>query len=87
MKTIVLTGATRGIGRALVRPLTELGHTVVACGRSTAEIDDLGSAFGPPHRFETIDVSIWEEVEAWAQRAVPFLLSLTSEHNGRALSV
>lgn len=66
-KTIVLTGATRGIGRSLVQPLIELGHTVIGCGRSSAQIDDLGASFGPPNRFAPLDVSDWTQVEAWAR--------------------
>ena len=35
-KVIVITGATRGLGRALVAALATGGHTVIGCGRSGA---------------------------------------------------
>jgi hypothetical protein len=33
-RVIVITGATRGCGRAIVDRFVEAGHTVVGCGRS-----------------------------------------------------
>ena len=63
----VVTGATRGIGRALTDRLVELGHTVIGCGRSQDGIDKLATEYGDPHRFAVIDVAAWAEVEAWAE--------------------
>jgi NAD(P)-dependent dehydrogenase (short-subunit alcohol dehydrogenase family) len=65
-RVIVLTGVTRGLGRALVEPFSNLGHTVVGCGRSAREIDGLRDRFGPPHRFDSVDVADWTAVRAWA---------------------
>jgi NAD(P)-dependent dehydrogenase (short-subunit alcohol dehydrogenase family) len=65
-KTIVLTGATRGIGRALVEALVADGHTVIGCGRSTDEIRTLRSRHPAPHHFSAVDVADWPKVEAWA---------------------
>jgi NAD(P)-dependent dehydrogenase (short-subunit alcohol dehydrogenase family) len=65
-RRIVVTGATRGIGRALTGRLIELGHTVVGCGRSPGGVDELSSEFGDPHRFALVDVAKWPDVEAWA---------------------
>jgi NAD(P)-dependent dehydrogenase (short-subunit alcohol dehydrogenase family) len=64
---IVVTGATRGIGRALTACFVELGHTVIGCGRSQAGVDELSAAFGGPHRFDAVDVARWSEVEGWAE--------------------
>jgi NAD(P)-dependent dehydrogenase (short-subunit alcohol dehydrogenase family) len=66
-RIVVITGATRGIGRALVTQMAELGHTVIGCGRSRAGTDELSSEFGDPHRFDAVDVAVWPEVEAWAK--------------------
>jgi NAD(P)-dependent dehydrogenase (short-subunit alcohol dehydrogenase family) len=69
-KTIVLTGVTRGLGRALVEPFADLGHTVVACGRSATAIDQIRAQFGPPHRFDSVDVADWPTVLAWAENVL-----------------
>lgn len=66
-KIIVLTGATRGLGRALTTELARLGHTVLGCGRSPAATDELRIKFAAPHDFATVDVTDDECVRTWAQ--------------------
>ena len=44
---VVLTGATRGLGRALVPELIARGHTVWGCGRSAEAIAELEAEVGP----------------------------------------
>ncbi len=66
-KLIVLTGATRGLGRALAERFREAGHTVLGCGRSSGEVDRLNAAFGPPHAFTTVDVARDAVVASWAK--------------------
>lgn len=65
-KTIVITGATRGIGRALVDEFIRQGHIVVGCGRSTRLIRDLRDQHGKPHDFYELDVSSADGVKSWA---------------------
>ena len=65
-RTIVISGVTRGLGRALVESLAKEGHIVIGCGRSSATIDNLRTRFRPPHRFETVDVASWTQVAGWA---------------------
>ncbi len=65
-KTIVLTGATRGIGRALIDALIEDGHLVAGCGRSTGQIETLSDSHRCPHRFDVVDVADWGQVREWA---------------------
>src|SRR4051794_13327898 len=67
-KIIVLTGATRGLGRALVPRFAAAGHTVLGCGRSAAHVAELAAAFGPPHDFAAVDVRDRVAVAAWAAR-------------------
>jgi NAD(P)-dependent dehydrogenase (short-subunit alcohol dehydrogenase family) len=66
-RVVVVTGATRGIGRALANRLVELGHAVIGCGRSRAGIDELSIELGDPHRFDAVDVAEWREVEEWGR--------------------
>lgn len=66
-KVIAITGATRGLGRALAEGLAALGHTVVGCGRSQADLDSLRQRLGSPHEFEAVDVASDPAVRAWAE--------------------
>jgi NAD(P)-dependent dehydrogenase (short-subunit alcohol dehydrogenase family) len=69
-KLVVLTGVTRGLGRAMADEFVRLGHTVLGCGRSRTEIARLAAQFGAPHHFCAVDVSAAGEVEAWASRVL-----------------
>lgn len=64
---IVLTGASRGLGRAWTTGFAALGHTVMGCARSQAACDELTAEFGKPHRFDAVDVRSAPQVERWAQ--------------------
>jgi NAD(P)-dependent dehydrogenase (short-subunit alcohol dehydrogenase family) len=66
VKTVVITGATRGLGRALASKLAAMGHTVVGCGRSEADIASLRGQLGAPHSFDVLDVTQDDAVKAWA---------------------
>ena len=66
-KTIVITGATRGLGRALVDALIPLGHVIAGCGRSKRDIAELAAAYPPPHLFTTLSVADDDAVGAWAR--------------------
>lgn len=69
-KIIVLTGATRGLGRALVPVFAAGGHTVIGCGRSEKHLAELWATFPTPHSFAAIDVTDPEAVQRWADRVV-----------------
>lgn len=64
---IVLTGVTRGLGRALAERLRERGHTVSGCGRNREQVAALATAFGPPHLLAAVDVADDAAVAAWAR--------------------
>jgi len=66
IKRIVLTGASRGLGRAMAEGFLAAGHVLLGCARSAEAIAGLRKRFGPPHRFAVVDVSRDEEVRAWA---------------------
>jgi len=65
-KIILITGATRGLGRAMVNEFARLGHTVLGCGRSMREIEQLRKALPRPHDFQAVDVANEEQVRSWA---------------------
>ena len=65
-KTIVVTGVTSGLGRAMAEEFARLGHTVLGCGRSQKRIDELKEKFGKPHDFYAVDVSLDDAVKSWA---------------------
>ena len=67
-KTILITGVSRGLGRAMAEEFIRLGHVVLGCGRSEKEIGQLQKQFGAPHNFAVVDVSADEQVAAWAKR-------------------
>jgi len=63
---VLITGATKGIGRALVDQLVALGCVVSGCGRSPGLVDELSDRHGDPHRFAAVDVADAAAVDAWA---------------------
>jgi NAD(P)-dependent dehydrogenase (short-subunit alcohol dehydrogenase family) len=68
MKTILVTGVSRGLGRALAEEFIRLGHTVLGCGRSDREIAALQKKFPAPHDFSVVDVASDDQVGTWAGR-------------------
>jgi NAD(P)-dependent dehydrogenase (short-subunit alcohol dehydrogenase family) len=67
-KLVLITGVSRGLGRAMVEEFIRLGHTGLGCGRSQKEISSLEKQFGAPHDFAVVDVSADKPVAAWAKR-------------------
>jgi len=67
----LITGATRGLGRALTEEFIRLGHAVVGCGRSGKEIVQLQKQFAAPNDFAVINVADDSQVAAWAGRILP----------------
>jgi NAD(P)-dependent dehydrogenase (short-subunit alcohol dehydrogenase family) len=63
---IVITGVSRGLGRALADEFVQLGHIVTGCARSKEAIRDLAGRFSKPHRFDVVDVANDDEVARWA---------------------
>ncbi|MFM7151577.1 MAG: SDR family oxidoreductase, partial [Gemmataceae bacterium] len=72
-KTIVLTGATRGLGRAMVEKFVGLGHRVAGCGRGEAHIEQLNKKFGSSCRFSVVNVTDPKAVRTWSAEVVQSL--------------
>jgi len=66
-KRILITGVTRGLGRALAEWYIAQGHTVIGCGRS-AEILNLRFTHPEPHDFAAVDVTEENKVALWAEK-------------------
>jgi NAD(P)-dependent dehydrogenase (short-subunit alcohol dehydrogenase family) len=67
---IVITGVTRGLGRALAEWYIGQGHTVSGCGRSGMEIFELRSVHPEPQNFDAVDVTEVVKVGMWAERII-----------------
>jgi NAD(P)-dependent dehydrogenase (short-subunit alcohol dehydrogenase family) len=67
---IVITGVTRGLGRALADWYIANGHTVAGCGRNGAAIFDLRFTYPEPHSFDALDVTQVVKVNLWAERVL-----------------
>ncbi len=65
-RTIVITGISRGCGRALAEYYLTGGHRVAGCARSKDIVDELRREHGPLHHFAGVDVSDDEAVRVWA---------------------
>jgi len=63
VKTIVLTGASRGLGRAMALGFAAAGHKVLGCARNKPDLK-----LGPLHHFQSVDVSSAKAVQTWAAR-------------------
>jgi NAD(P)-dependent dehydrogenase (short-subunit alcohol dehydrogenase family) len=69
-KTILITGVSRGLGRALTEEFIRLGHTVIGCGRSEKEIAQLSKQFPAPNDFSVVNVANDSQVAAWAKKVL-----------------
>ena len=69
-KIVLLTGVSRGCGRALTEEFIRLGQVVLGCGRSEKEIAALQSRFPTPNHFAVVDVTDDAQVAAWARRVL-----------------
>lgn len=69
MKTIVITGVTRGLGRALAEWYMANGHTVVGCARGAA-ILDMRFDHPAPNDFSVVDVTEENKVALWAEKTL-----------------
>jgi NAD(P)-dependent dehydrogenase (short-subunit alcohol dehydrogenase family) len=69
-RRIVITGVSRGLGRALVDGFIAAGHVVFGCARSAEAIAQLARKYPQPHRFAVVDVRSDAAVCQWAQQVL-----------------
>lgn len=65
-RLIVITGVTRGLGRAMAEKFIGLGHRVLGCGRSAKSIKELAQQYPEPNEFYAVDVANDDAVKSWA---------------------
>lgn len=65
---VLITGVSRGLGRAMLEEFARRGHTVLGCSRSAKAIEELRRQFGTPHDLSAVDVASDPAVKAWAHR-------------------
>ena len=69
-RNIVLTGVSRGLGKALLDGFISEGHTVWGCARSADTVAQLQQQYGAPHHFTAVDVSDVDAVSRWAEQVL-----------------
>ena len=65
--TIVITGVTRGLGRALAEQFSFMGHTVIGCGRNIDILKNLSKSLPNNTHFKALDISDHDMVRSWAK--------------------
>lgn len=63
-KTILITGVSKGLGKALTEKFITLGHTIIGCARSYNTIKELQHKY-PEHYFSPVNVAHYQEVKKW----------------------
>ena len=68
-KTILLTGATGGLGQALAKELADAGATLLLSGRDRSQLEQLSAKISGDHRYFAADTTATEQRAAlidWA---------------------
>ena len=64
-EVVLITGVSRGMGRAMVDGFVRRGHIVLGCARSPKSIDDLREIFSG-HDFQIVNIADDSQVGSWA---------------------
>jgi len=70
VQKILLTGCTKGLGRAMTHGFIESGTTVAGLGRDEAALAELRATYPAPHRFDAVDVSDDDSVKTYAEKVL-----------------
>jgi NAD(P)-dependent dehydrogenase (short-subunit alcohol dehydrogenase family) len=69
-KVFLVTGSSRGLGRAIAEAVLDAGHQLVATARTPERLDDLVTAYGDDVRAVALDVTDPAAAQAAVQTAV-----------------
>ncbi|MEN3941745.1 SDR family oxidoreductase [Prosthecobacter sp. SYSU 5D2] len=69
-KTVLITGCSRGLGRAMIPEFIQRGWTVAGCARDAAMVADLQSQFPAPHHFMMCDVADDSQVKSFCEEVL-----------------
>jgi NAD(P)-dependent dehydrogenase (short-subunit alcohol dehydrogenase family)/ribosomal protein S18 acetylase RimI-like enzyme len=69
-KIVVITGVTKGLGRAMTEKFIKQDCIVVGCGRTVNEVMNLQKKYGPNHIFDVVDVQDSKAVSNWADQVI-----------------
>lgn len=68
-RTIVISGSSRGLGKALAETLAGKGHTVAGCGRSSSTAHLLEGEL-PPMHYRALDICSEAAVQDWSKQVL-----------------
>ena len=65
-KRVMITGVTRGLGKAMTKEFSRLGWTVAGCGRDQSILSELRKHLPDSHLFEVADLASDSSIQAFA---------------------
>ncbi|XP_024541966.1 NADPH-dependent pterin aldehyde reductase isoform X2 [Selaginella moellendorffii] len=70
-RTVLITGVTRGLGRALALEIASRGHTIIGCGRDEEKLTSLQNQLGDSkHILRAVDVASDSNVQEFARAVI-----------------
>ena len=69
-RVVLVTGCSRGLGRAMVEGFIARGDTVIGCARHAQSVADMSVTHPSPHFFEALDIANDQSVEEFSERAM-----------------
>jgi len=69
-KVVLITGVSRGLGRAMVGEFQAVGWKVAGCARSVDALESLQKQYAAPHLFAPVDITKEAEVAAFCERVI-----------------
>lgn len=69
-KHVVITGASQGLGRAMVEEFITRGFCVSACARNAKAMEELKQQYGEAHHFDVVDLASAPAVSNWCVKVL-----------------